>query len=504
MSRSASAQQAALLDRARDAIVVRDVHQRVTYWNQSAEHLYGWRAAEALGRPFDELVGVDPERYRAADEAVRRIGEWSGELQAMSKDGATRTFEYSWTLLRDPQQRPRAILTIGTDVTERKQLEQQFLRAQRLESIGTLAGGIAHDLNNVLAPILMGIGYLKMDETNAERLETLNTIEASAERGADMVRQVLSFARGVEGRRLEVPIGQVVRDVEKMANETFLKGIRVEAVVPPDVWAVIGDVTQLHQVLVNLCVNARDAMPRGGRLRMSVQNLLVDEHYADLAIEATPGPYVLIQVDDTGSGMPKAVIDRIFEPFFTTKETGKGTGLGLSTSLAIVKSHAGFMRVYSEPGRGTTFKIYLPALVSTGPSHGEVVVDEQPRGRNELVLVIDDEDAVRRITQRTLEAHGYRVLLAIDGADGVAKFAGRKGEVAAVITDMMMPVMDGPATIQVLRKLSPAVRIIAASGLNAEGRSLQAAALGVTHVLSKPYTSGALLRELRSVIDAPA
>ncbi len=383
------------------------------------------------------------------------------------------------------------------DLTERKKLELQFLRAQRMESIGTLAGGIAHDLNNVLSPIMMAIEVLRMRFPDAESLHLLDILSTSAQRGADMVRQVLSFARGVEGRRMEVQIRHLVQDMEKTVRDTFLKSIEMRTMLPNDLWTVVGDPTQLYQVLMNLCVNARDAMPHGGRLTISAENLMLDAHYARLNPEAKPGPYVFIQVEDTGSGIPPGILEKIFDPFFTTKEVGKGTGLGLSTSLAIIKSHGGFMRVYSEMGKGTKFHINLPARTEASAAAAEIAA-ELPRGHGELILVVDDEASVRLITQRTLETFGYRVLLAADGSEAVAIYATRKAEIAVVLTDMTMPVMDGLATIHVLMKLDPSVRIIAASGLSANS---QIASLGVKHFLPKPYTAETLLKVLKEVLS---
>jgi PAS domain S-box-containing protein len=387
------------------------------------------------------------------------------------------------------------------DITERKKLEQQFLRAQRMESVGTLAGGIAHDLNNSLGPILMSLEILKMRFPDPESEELLEIIRSSAQRGADMVRQVLSFARGVEGLRLDVQVKHLIRDIEKIARDTFLKHIEVRTSLPNDLWTVVGDATQLHQVLLNLCVNARDAMPEGGRLTISASNLTIDAHYAGLNAEARPGPYVFLQIEDTGTGIPPEMIEKIFDPFFTTKEVGKGTGLGLSTSMGIIKSHGGFIRVYSELRKGTKFRVYLPA--QTGAAAETVDQSaEMPRGHGELILVVDDESSVREITRQTLEAFGYRVVLASDGAEAVAIYASRQGEIAVLLTDMMMPGIDGPATIQVLRKMNPTLPIIAASGLSDDGQVARAMSLGVKHFLPKPYTAETLLKTLRAVLPA--
>jgi CheY-like chemotaxis protein len=371
-----------------------------------------------------------------------------------------------------------------------------------MESIGTLAGGIAHDLNNVLAPIMMATAIMEMRFPDPESQSLIAVLTECAQRGADMVGQVLTFARGVDGQRMEVQIASLVQDIEKIVKDTFYKHIQVRTLIPHDLWTVEGDPTQLHQVLLNLCVNARDAMPQGGTLILSAGNLVIDAHYAALNSEARPGPYVFLEIEDSGTGIPAEVIEKIFDPFFTTKELGKGTGLGLSTTLAIAKSHGGFIRVQSEPGKGTTFKVYLPAQVGTSTAVKAQSGLEMPPGNGELILVVDDEPSVRQITRQTLEAFGYRVLLAADGVEALAIYAGQGAQIALVLTDMMMPVMDGAATIQVLRKLNPELPIIAASGLSANSQGDQATRLGVSHFLPKPYTAETLLKALRKALPA--
>lgn len=388
------------------------------------------------------------------------------------------------------------------DLSSRKKLEQQFLRAQRMESIGTLAGGIAHDLNNVLSPILMSLDLLQMDVTSKDAQELIETVRANTRRGADMVKQVLNFARGIEGQRLTVPLKSLLLEVRKVVTDTFNKNIHVSTKIPDDLWPVVGDATQLHQVLLNLCVNARDAMPDGGVLELSARNVQLDAQYAALNLEATPGNYVALDVEDSGTGMPTSVLEQIFDPFFTTKDVGKGTGLGLSTALAIVKGHSGFLRVYSEIGKGTRFSIYLPAA-SSDPQLDDIPrrVQDLPHGRGELILVVDDETAVRDVTRQTLETFGYKVLVAADGAEALSVYAPRQAEIALVVTDMMMPIMDGAALIQVLMKMNPTVKIVAASGLTANEYLTRATRLGVRQFLFKPFTAETLLKTLRGMLD---
>ena len=495
-------EQAALLDKARDAIFVRDLDGTILFWNKGAERIYGWTPLEAVGRNIDGLFYTHPKQFEELNELTIKQGEWNGELQHLTRDRGEITVEARSTLIRDEEGRPKSVLGINTDITESKKIEAQFLRSQRMESIGTLAGGIAHDLNNSLAPIMMSIELLRMKFADPESQEVLATLSASAQRGADMVRQVLSFARGVEGRHMEVQVGHVIKDVEKIANDTFLKHIQVRTIIGRDLWTIMGDPTQVHQVLLNLCVNARDAMPHGGTLTLSAENIQVDEHYAGLISEVQAGSYLLLQVEDTGSGMPPGVIEKIFDPFFTTKEIGKGTGLGLSTSLAIVKSHGGFMRVYSEMGKGTKFKVYFPAQTEASAGMATETAAEMPRGNGEIILVVDDEASVRHITQQTLQAFGYRVILASDGAEALSIFARQGPEIAVVLTDMMMPVMDGPALIRVLRKLKPKLPIIGASGLSAGKNVSESDGLGTQYFLPKPYMANELLKILREILTA--
>jgi PAS domain S-box-containing protein len=495
-------EQAALLDKAQDAIMVRDLSHRITYWNRSAERLYGWRAEEVIGQRVDELLHKDRSAFQKAHEEVMARGEWVGELQKVDRNGRILLVEGRWTLVRDEGGKPRAILTINTDITERRQLEAHFLRAQRMESIGTLAGGIAHDLNNVLAPILLSLGMLKRQSRTPSELKQLNILETSAQRGADLVRQVLAFARGADGERTIVNIAQVVKDLEPLIRDTFDRNIRFIVQIDSDLPSLIGDPTQIHQVLLNLCLNARDAMPEGGRLQVSVSTVNLDSQYMRMHPVAEPGRYVVLKVSDTGIGIPQANRERIFDPFFTTKDVGKGTGLGLATVQAVVNSHGGFIDLYSEEGRGTQFNVYLPALEDGQLEDITAAPASLPAGHNELVLVVDDETAVRLTTQQVLEAQGYRVLIAEDGAEAVTRYEQHRDEIAVVITDMMMPGMNGLATIEALQKINPNIRIIAASGLAAYDMVAKAASLGIQHFLPKPYTAEALFKILAESLTA--
>jgi PAS domain S-box-containing protein len=495
-------EQAAFLDKAQDAILVRDLEGKIQFWNKGAERMYGWTRQEVTGRNISKLLYTDSKIFEKPNGLTISQGEWHGELQHLTKEKGEITIEARWTLIRDDAGQPKSVLAINTDVTEKKLIEAQFMRAQRMESIGTLAGGIAHDLNNILAPIMMSIDILKTMSENPQATKILETIEVSAKRGADIVRQVLSFARGLEGERVEVQPMHLLKDVECIIKDTFPKDVRLRFSVPNEIWTILGDPTQIHQILLNLCVNARDAMPNGGQLTIDVENCVLDEHYAAMHSQVKAGRYVNINVTDTGTGIPPKVLERIFEPFFTTKAVNKGTGLGLSTVMAIVKSHGGIVSVYSDLGKGTTFKVFLPAMEMTSQARKEQLEQASlPRGNGETVLLVDDEASILTITTQTLQAFGYQVLTATDGAEAVAAYAQHAKEIAVVLTDMAMPIMDGAATIRALTKINPAIKIIAASGLHANADMTKASGVGINHFLTKPYTAGTLLKVLRKILD---
>jgi PAS domain S-box-containing protein len=497
-------EQASLLDKAQDAIVVTDLDRRVTLWNKGAERLYGYAASEAIGKMLTDLVYHDRNRRdvdQAFDEVLRK-GEWAGELQPTTRDGRRAIIESSWTLVRDGDGNPRSVLSINTDVTDRRKLEQQFYRAQRMDSIGTLAGGIAHDLNNVLAPIMLGMGVLKDRLTDDDSREVLATISTSAKRGAEMVAQVLSFARGQEGKRAEIRVADLVADVVRIARDTFPKSIEITTRVDSPLPAIVGDPTQCHQVLLNLCVNARDAMPDGGTLTITTRVAKFDGQGDAIPEQPAPGGYLLIRVEDTGTGIPPHLIDKIFDPFFTTKESGKGTGLGLSTSQTIVRNHGGVIRASSHPNkRGSRFDIYLPAVPAAAPSTAAGRINQVPRGAGQTILVVDDEPSVRLVLRTALERAGYQVLPATNGREAIDVFKGQPaGSISAVIIDMMMPIMGGVPAIQELVKINPNVRIIAASGIPDNEATAKAVGRQVRQFLPKPFSTDKLLRAVGQVV----
>jgi signal transduction histidine kinase len=453
--------------------------------------------SQGLDLPFIIVSGTIGEETAVA--AMK-----AGAHDFLSKGKLARLLPAVERELRDAEERRKrrnAELALQEATTEKQQLEAQFLRVQRLESLGTLASGIAHDFNNILTPILAAAQLipLKLPNLDQKNLELLQLIENSTKRGADLVKQILAFARGVEGKRVPLQVRHLLAEVIKVVRQTFPKNIRIATDIPnTNLWTVSADATQLHQVLMNLCVNARDAMPDGGKLSLEIANQFIDEAYTRMNLDAHIGSYVTITVADTGTGIPSKLIDRIFDPFFTTKEQGKGTGLGLSTVLGIVKSHSGFIQVYSEIGSGTQFKVYLPAIADVDPVHEE----EQALlpGQQELILIVDDEPLIRQVAQTVLETHNYRTLLASDGIEAIAVYAQHKNEISAVLMDMMMPSMDGMTAILTMQKLNPKINVVATSGLTSNAQLTVERGIDVKAFLPKPYTAKDLLDVLQRVL----
>jgi two-component system cell cycle sensor histidine kinase/response regulator CckA len=496
-------EQAEIINDAPIAIFITDLGNRITYCNEGAVKIYALRREEIVGRTADELLDAESAaRLQAARVLARAHAHWSGVVPLTTRSGRSIQAELHLSQIADSAGQPRARLCIAIDVTEKKKFEEQFLRVQRLEGLGLLAAGIAHDLNNILSPILMGAPLLRMTATDPTEARMLEAIESSASRGAALVRQILSFAQGAGGGKAVVQPKYLLQDMTGFIGQTFPKSIRVDLDIPPDLWPVQGNSTQLHQVLLNLCVNARDAMPEGGTLRLRAANRVLDAAAAQAMPEAQPGSYLMIEVGDTGTGIPPEIVARVWEPFFTTKGEGKGTGLGLSTVRGIVASHDGFVVLDTALDRGTTFRVFLPAAEASaavrhpaGTAHPFLSL-----GRGELVLVADDEQSIRDLIVAILSRSGYRVLAAADGREALALYEPRVAEVALVITDLGMPEMGGGQLAGRIRQLNPAAKLLFMSGAGTTGPADQAPAGSVT--LPKPFTREDLLQAVRDLIGS--
>ena len=492
-----------LIEHSSDLITVLDAAGVIRFASPSVRPILGWREEDLMNRGAVDFLHPDDVAEMA--EALRRALNQAGPpltvcYRLRHRDGSWRVLESMGRRLPD-QSEGEFVVVNSRDITEKRKLEEQLLHTQRLESLGRLAGGIAHDLNNILAPVLMVAGLLRQEVKTADGLALLDMVETSARRGAGIIRQLLTFGRGVEGERASLRLDGLVADMEAIARETFPKNIAVRrAVSAEEIPAVRGDSTQLHQVLMNLCVNARDAMPAGGTLTLGLENRVIDESYAGMTPGATAGPFVCLSVADTGTGIPPEQIDRIYDPFFTTKEPGKGTGLGLSTVLGIVHSHGGFLQVHSQPGQGTEFLVHLPAADIPVETAILRSLPPVPRGEGQLILVVDDEENVRRVTRRLLERQGYRVVEAEDGAAGLVQYVTHLREVRLVVTDIMMPVMEGHTFIRALRRVDPGIPVIAASGQQPDQPWPDESFGGDVPRLDKPFDGRELLETVARLL----
>jgi len=493
-------EQAILLDKANDGTFILSLQHRIIHWYSGAEHLYGWSAEDAIGKNVIELLSRgNPSQLSKARKVLMEKGQWTGELHEVTKSDKEIIVTSNWTLAYDDEGKPNSILVINTDIEEEKKLEEKFLRSQRLEAIGTLAVGIAHDLINAFHPMTMFLKILRSKFSDEISSNTINMLQSNVNRGADLVNQILSYAKEQKSEHTTLQLRHVVCAIENIIKRSFPKTIEIHIEVPEELWLISGDLIQLDQCLMNLCLNARDAMPNGGNLSISGENFFVDEIYVKMNREFEPGPYIVVTVSDTGAGIPSEIIDKIFDPFYTTKESDKRTGLGLSTAFKIVKNHGGVINVYSELDKGTRFKIYLPAIESAELDKRIEENLEPLIGNGELILVVDDEASIREITKATLELSGYRSITASDGTEALIMCAEKREEIKAVILDINMPIMDGLVTIMALNKINPKLKIIASNGLN-ETDKLRRGAAEVQGILRKPYTLETLLKTLQTVL----
>jgi len=474
---------------------------RLLYVSPAYERIWGVPCSSLYTNPkawMDALHEDDRERIAAA-AAKQASGDYDESYRIVRPGGEVRWIHDRAFPVRDSSGAVVRIVGVAEDITEKKRMESQFLRTQRLEAVGALADGVAHDLNNILTPILMATGILKGETENADDLSLLSMIERSGRRGADIVQQLLTFSRGAEGERIVLQPRHLIREMATIVRETFPKTIQLEVKVAEDLWTVEANSTQLHQVLMNFCVNARDAMPAGGQLTLAAGNVQLPDEGHSQSATLRPGPYVVLSVADTGEGMTHETQSRLFEPFFTTKAPGKGTGLGLSTVLGIVRSHGGQVTVYSERGQGSRFMVYLPAL--PGVEETETPASGTPApGHGELILVVDDEPSIREATRVLLLKNGYKALTAGDGEAALALALQHAGALRLVLTDVFMPGMDGIALTRALQTIVPRLAVIATSGLDKPEKRRELEAVGVREILGKPCKSADLLGAIRRVL----
>jgi PAS domain S-box-containing protein len=480
--------------------------ERFIYVSPAMTKIWGFPEEKFYEEPQAWVAAIHPEDRSRVQEVFQAWLSGSEarllqEYRVVRPDNSVRWVEASGTLIYDEAGKPIRASGIDRDITEHKQAEERFLRTQRLESIGTLASGVAHDLNNILVPILMAAPLLRENMTPEDREKLLELVETSAERGASVIRQVLTFARGTDGNRLLMQPIYLLEEVANILQRTLPKSISIRSKYSDSVRTIEADATQLHQVLLNLCVNARDAMPEGGTLTLRADNFDVDEYYASMTPGAIRGPHVLLEIHDTGNGIPRDLIAKIFDPFFTTKDIGKGTGLGLATVLGIVKSHGGFVNVTSEPG-STTFKVFLPAVAENDSATPTASAEMIPRGDGETVLVVDDEPFFREVAETVLNKQGYKTLLAEDGIEAIALFARHSKNIAVVVTDIVMPFMDGLTLARTLRRMEPGIKIIISTGRDEDCQKAEIMALDLNGCLAKPYTGATLLAKLAQVVKA--
>jgi two-component system cell cycle sensor histidine kinase/response regulator CckA len=470
--------------------------------NASASGLYGYSREEMLrmkntdlsAEPEDTAAATRQRRPRVPIRYHRKKDGTVFPVEITARHFSRQGREVQVAAIRDISFRMKT-------EEEKRRLQAQLLQAQKMEAIGTLAGGLAHDLNNLLQAVQGYAGLLLLWRKEDEpQVRQIHEIIRAAKRGADLTRQLLTFSRKVESKLQPMELNRRVEQVKELLARTIPKMIEIELRLADDLKMVNADPTQIEQVLMNLAVNAKDAMPGGGRLFIETRNVSLDKGYSDTHLDARPGEYVLLMVSDTGYGMDQETLEHIFEPFFTTKGVGRGTGLGLAMVYGIVKSHNGYITCYSEIGHGTTFKIYLPTVELTPemPGRGE---ERLPEGGTETILLVDDEEPVRQLGKEMLETVGYRVLVASDGEEAMGLYTHRMRDIQLVILDLIMPGMGGKSCLEALLRLDPRVKVLVASGYSVNGRLEETVRSGACGFISKPYDLRDLLKRVRDVLD---
>jgi PAS domain S-box-containing protein len=502
------ARKAAMLEAALDAVVAIDDEGRITEFNPAAERTFGHRRADVVGRPIAETIiptGLrDRHRRGFARYLTTGVSTILGrrlQLTGLRADGVE--FPVELTVYRVPLPGPPAFSAFIRDLTEARRLEEQLLQTQKMDSVGRLAGGIAHDFNNLLTAI-SGFAELALGHPGIapEVEKDLKQIQVAASRAAELTGQLLAFSRRQVMQPIALDLGEALHELSPMLQRLLGEDIRLNVSADPGLGNVLADPGQVSQVIVNLAVNARDAMPAGGRLTFEAANVELDAEYAQGHAEVLPGPYVVLSVTDTGSGMDEATRARLFEPFFTTKEQGKGTGLGLATAYGIVRQSGGHIWVYSEQGRGTVFKVYLPRIEAVSGERTTPVVRPRHTEGTESILVVEDDDSVRGFVRTVLESRGYRVVAAANADDAVEQAVGHDGPIGLLLTDVVMPGMSGADLAARIRDIVPDVKVLFVSGYT-ENTIVHHGVLdpGVSF-LAKPFSPNTLAERVRAELDS--
>lgn len=495
-------EQATLIAKARDAILVCDLQARILFWNEGAERLYGWTSTEVVGKNVIELFRMAPQQFEEARAATMANGEWAGELVQHSSDGKEVIVMSRWTLIRNEVGQPRSNMVINTDITRKKSLEAQLFHAQRMEGIGMVAGGVAHDFNNLLT-VINGYTEMAMDcmEPDDPSRGLLREVYKAGERATMLTRQLLAFSRKQMLQIQVIDLNSLIADAEKMLSRLIGEDVKIVMQREPHLGRVKADAGQIEQILLNLCVNARDAMAHGGQITIMTRNVELNESYARAHRYVKPGHYVELVVRDTGAGMDEATKARLFEPFFTTKELGKGTGLGLATVYGIVKQSGGSIEFESAPGCGTSFQIYLPRVEDAAPTNRSSIDEfKAPRGA-ETILLVDDDAGVRSVTRLALQSFGYKVLDASGGAAALQLSRAHQAPIDLLVTDVVMPGMSGRELADRLTPTRSGLKTLYLSGYTDDAIVRNGVAVGTAAFLAKPITPGMLARKVRQVLD---
>jgi len=491
----------ALLEAAPDAVVVHDLSNCVLFWNRAAEALYGWSAEEIQGRPISRILYLDRNEREEAMEALRNDGNWQRELRQFDRNGDEYLVQVRQHLQRSADGQPLAIISFNTDVTEQRKLADAQERAHHVQSSSLLAGGVAHELNNALAPIMLSSAMLKRFVEGEKALNMVNMIEQCATKGAELIADLLSFERGKGGGNDIIRATQIKRSLHRASEELLPENVELQVTIAEDLWECRGELSELNDAFKYVMQNACEAMPEGGKLTVDVGNRLFDANFENLAPEAKAGAYVSIVFSDTGVGIDPAALAHVAEPFFTSKTPKHGFGFGLANTQATVKGHKGFMVIESQRGVGTTLSIFLPADAAAAVKKEASEPYRDPKsGAGELILVADDEMFVRETIKKTLEDRGYKVVTAQDGTEALAIYASRLNEVDMVVTNVEMPFMDGPALCRALKKLNPDAKILVSSGHKQIERVQAIKSCGVQEFLAKPYTADSLADRVHAIL----